>query len=306
MAVVAELEAAADSLGAAQDRVAGPLAQPLRLIPIVAQHRHAVVVVATTQGRDIARQASRTTVDADISSVSMNSRLRRPVGSVIDGSRPGEHRRAARNRGRRTRRPPGPTGLFRRLASRMQELTDEMRDVLPEARVAADAARVLPRHARPRRPSPLLHRVRISRRIPRARRFRRKAGPYSSSMPARYARSMPAGSPVSTTSLVPRAAEVATTTPRWYVDRARPHRWPQNITGSPDLATVAAGSRDVFEGIAGGSIDGFVYLDAYALSALLELTGPLRIDRRRPSHQCRQCRRIPVRRAVSTRQPTER
>ncbi|MDC1388974.1 DUF4012 domain-containing protein [Acidimicrobiales bacterium] len=275
VAVVAELEAAADSLGAAQDRVTGVLAQPLRLIPIVAQHRHAVVV-ATTQGRDIARQASRTTIEADISSVSMNSGsvdlsvLSSMEADLVNTAELLETGVAELDAAR-------SDWLISQISSRMQELTDEMRDILPEARVAADAARVLPGMLG--QDGPRRYFIGFGSPVES-----RELGGFVGSwalleFDAGQIRQIDAGRIAGLYDLA-RSQEPLSRDdyPRWYVDRARPHRWPQNITGSPDLATVAAGSRDVFEGIAGGSIDGFVYLDAYALSALLKLTGPLRID----------------------------
>ncbi|MCB0994111.1 MAG: DUF4012 domain-containing protein, partial [Acidimicrobiales bacterium] len=57
-----------------------------------------------------------------------------------------------------------------------------------------------------------------------------------------------------------------------------PNRFFQNITASPDFPTVAGAAAVFYETATGRPVDGVVSLDASALAALLELTGPVTID----------------------------
>ena len=274
-AVVDQLESAADALSAAEERVDSLPAQPLRLIPIAAQYRNAITV-ATRHGSAIARQASRTMVSADISSISMSA------GSVdLLALRAMEadltHTVNLLETGVRELNAAGSPWLISPVASRMRSLIDEMQSVLPEARVAADAARILP-------------------------------GMLGQDAPRRYfvafgspAESRELGGFIGSWSLLEfdqgRVSQVdagrirdlydlsrsngplvGLDYPNWYISRALPDRWPQNITRSPQLSTVAAGARHLFDGLGGGPIDGFIYMDGYVLAEMLKMTGTLQID----------------------------
>ena len=59
---------------------------------------------------------------------------------------------------------------------------------------------------------------------------------------------------------------------------ARPERFPQNWTAWPDVGLVTEVSADLFEQATGVAVDGVVYIDPYVIAALLEFTGPVRID----------------------------
>jgi len=58
--------------------------------------------------------------------------------------------------------------------------------------------------------------------------------------------------------------------------RQRPELYWENLTGSPDLPTVASAARVLWDQVAPGSpLDGVVYIDPHGLAALLRLTGPV-------------------------------
>ncbi len=273
--VVAELEGAARSLANADDQVSGALTQPLRLIPIAAQH-HRAITTAVSQGRALATQASRATINADISSISMSA------GGVDLGAlramQPDLEDTASLLEGAIVEIDDVRTGwLVPHIDTRLADLNDEMSDVVPEARVAADAARVVP-------------------------------GLLGADGPRRYfvafgspSESRELGGFVGSWALIEfddgdidlveagRVRDLYELTrsnpelplndyPAWYLGTAFPQQWPQNITSSPQLSTVANAARQLFDGLGGGSIDGFVYLDGYVLGDLLELSGPIRLD----------------------------
>ncbi len=65
--------------------------------------------------------------------------------------------------------------------------------------------------------------------------------------------------------------------PRRYTSQ-QPELYWQNLTGYPDLPTVAAAARVLWDQVAPGSpIDGVAYVDPNGLAALLRLTGPVEV-----------------------------
>jgi hypothetical protein len=66
------------------------------------------------------------------------------------------------------------------------------------------------------------------------------------------------------------------TYPVRYV-RAQVDEFWQNVTSSPDLPTVSRAVADLYQQATGEEIDGVLVVDPMALSALLELTGPVEV-----------------------------
>ncbi len=60
--------------------------------------------------------------------------------------------------------------------------------------------------------------------------------------------------------------------------RYYPAVFPQNSTASPDLPTVASVMAELFPQLGGDELDGALYVDPYALAALLEITGPVELE----------------------------
>jgi len=60
--------------------------------------------------------------------------------------------------------------------------------------------------------------------------------------------------------------------------RFRPAYWLQDTTLSPDLPTVATVWRELWPQLRGEELDGVIVIDPIGLAALLELTGPIRVD----------------------------
>lgn len=65
--------------------------------------------------------------------------------------------------------------------------------------------------------------------------------------------------------------------PARYV-RTQPEEFWQNVTSAPDLPTVARAVADLYGQATGETIDGVMVVDPVALSALLELTGPVEVE----------------------------
>jgi len=60
--------------------------------------------------------------------------------------------------------------------------------------------------------------------------------------------------------------------------RYQPERYWQNVSGVPDFPTAARAAADLFTQETGGRVDGVFATDPYGLAALLDLTGPIRLD----------------------------
>jgi hypothetical protein len=68
------------------------------------------------------------------------------------------------------------------------------------------------------------------------------------------------------------------TTPGRYRS-LRPQRYWQNVTGTPDFPTMAEAVRQMWPQTGPGEIDGVLYVDPRALAALMELTGPVTVEK---------------------------
>lgn len=273
--VSADFESAAELLESAESKAASPLAMPLRLVPVAAQHRDAVVV-ATRHGSALARQVSHMLVEADVSTIKMEageidlSILADMEPDLVDTV---EVMDLAITELDEVQSP----WLVPQLATRIGDLNDEMKSVYSEAKIAADAAGVVPAmlgHGGPRRYFVAFGSPAESREL----------GGFIGSWvllefdDGNVAR-VDGGRISSLYDLVQANQDLSQDEfPPWYVRRARPHIWPQNVTSSPDMSVVAQAARQIFDGLAGGPIDGFVYADGYALAAMLELLGPVSVD----------------------------
>ncbi|MEQ8717473.1 MAG: DUF4012 domain-containing protein [Acidimicrobiales bacterium] len=87
-------------------------------------------------------------------------------------------------------------------------------------------------------------------------------------------------------------ATVALDDPESYPIRYRqgePGRFWQNVPGTPDLPTVARAVANLYPQVPGGGpVDGVIYMDPFALGALVELSGPVPVERREQPLQPRE------------------
>ena len=58
----------------------------------------------------------------------------------------------------------------------------------------------------------------------------------------------------------------------------QPTKFIQNVSASPDFPTVANVAEQLYGQSGGDHVDGAIYVDPYALAALLELTGPISVE----------------------------
>jgi hypothetical protein len=60
--------------------------------------------------------------------------------------------------------------------------------------------------------------------------------------------------------------------------RYQAERYFQNLTASPDLPTDATVAAELYRQTTGGTIDGVIVVDPFALAAFLEITGPVEVE----------------------------
>lgn len=269
--VAQQLERAEEALTSAEASVDGFAARSLLALPIAAQH-HRMLDVATGQGASIAREAAAVVSEADVETIRLTSgqvdlaalqamgpRLRSTLDSLEQAS-------ASINSAQ-------SPWLLPFVDDRVDELLVEVDSLLPEARLAVNAVDVVPamlgndgpRHyfvmfgtpAESRELGGLLG----SWAIIRFDQGRLELVD-SARISALYDLAAANPSPEAVVS-------------NWFMEMARPNEFPQNLTSSPDIAVVADAASRVLAGAGGVLIDGYIYMDTWALIDLLQLTGPV-------------------------------
>lgn len=273
--VVASLDSASTSFAQASDTVSGLLTQPLRLLPIAAQHRQAIVAV-TAQGHAITEQASRMVNDADIASV-------RLVAGQVDLAALAAMEDDLQETSLRIMTAVDELSdarsswLLPPVISRIDEVIGELDEVVPETQLAAKAAAVVPDMLGATEPQ----RYFVAFGNPgESREFGGFVGSWALvEFDAGSVRQVDAGRIAELYELARQQPPLSDDEyPSWFVERSQPQQWPQNLTSAPSIEVVASAARHLFDGIEGASIDGLIYIDSIAIEAVLKLTGPIRIS----------------------------
>lgn len=257
----------------ASDDASGVFARSLQLIPVAAQH-HRAVDTAVNQGSVVVGQAAETVREADIQDLRLTSGsldLQRlalmapPLRSTL------ETLNVASTRIAQDRSP----WLVAPVRKRVDELLAEVERLRPELEIAATAAEVVPDMLGASQPKTY---------------FVIFATPAESRELGGFLGSWALVSFTNGTLELGRSGRVAQLyriaaaselepglVSEWYMDMARPQKFPQNLPSSADMSQVAAVSRQVLAGVADVPIDGFIYVDGFALIDLLEISGPVSI-----------------------------
>lgn len=272
--VVVELEQADQLLSAAADRVHSPLMQPIRLVPIAAQHYQALES-ATTQGALVASEAAATVRTADLQLVSLDA------GSVdlgvLTSMAPRLASTAAVMRGVPAELEAASSPwLLPVLRDRIDELAEEVTKLQPEADLAALSAEVVPGLLG----SESERRYVVLFGTPaESREFGGFIGSWALVRVADGRLEVERAERIRT--LYPLAASNVldeADLPTWYVEMAQPTVYPQNLTSTPDFGVVSRVAHQVLAGIADRPVDGYVYMDTWAVVQMLSLTGPIALE----------------------------
>ncbi|MEM7093769.1 MAG: DUF4012 domain-containing protein [Actinomycetota bacterium] len=271
--VARELERAEAALLAAESRAGGIAAQGLRLVPIAAQHQHAVEV-ATVHGARIAREAAAAVREADIENITLRAgevdlEALRAMAPRLDATA------EALTSGSIEISSSQSKWLLPAVSRRIDELLLEVDELLPEAELAAEAAAVVPDllGASDKRVYFVIFGTPAE-----AREFGGFLGSWALLEFDQGRISIGDSGRIHEITEVARSNEIPDgVVSDWFLQSARPQMWPQNLTSSPDFRTIAAASTALFDGAFDDELDGFVYLDAWTIAALLDLSGPVEI-----------------------------
>ena len=270
------LAGSADSLGAAHDVLGAWWTAPARLVPLVAQQAEAMAVLSD-QGRHIAEAGSVAASKADY------RQLRYQQGQVdIERLRQLQEPldRVARTLERADQRldEVDSPWLAGPVASALDRISSEVDRTAPQADLAAQGARVAPG---------LLggdgtRRYFVAFTTPAEERglggfmgnWAELTATDGQLTLSRSGRTRELNSP-------PGASDRVITSPADYVARyARfePGSFFQDVTVSPDLPSVADVVGQLYPKMGGEPVDGVLVVDPYGLAALLNFTGPIKVD----------------------------
>lgn len=279
LSAAGQLSDAADSFRTAHDRVDGWWVRPVGAVPFVSQQLQAIEVV-TEQGALVADAAGSVAEQADIQELRYEdgridvARLR----SLADPLQAAATTFESASQEVGAVRSPWLAGP---LAERVDQVNDELATVLPDVQLAALAAQEAPALLGadgPRRYLVLFTQPAESRGLGGF------VGNWAELTAVDGRVEMSRSGRTSELNDVPGREERTVTSPPVPEDyvarygRFRPGYYFQDVTLSPDLPSVAAAAAQLYPQMGGAPIDGVLTVDPYALAALLEFTGPVRLE----------------------------
>jgi hypothetical protein len=272
-AVAAELDTAATELQRANSRVSSPLTKPALLVPVVAQHVRAAST-ALGQGALVAQSAATAVRDANVEELSLRQG-ELDLEALAAMADPLSEAAAQLGQTVVLLQRDRSGWLLPPIADQLTELEAEATDVLPEARIAAEAAQVLPDMLGASGERRYLMFVGSPA---EAREFGGFVAGYG--LIAIDDGSLDLIESGSITDLFVRAQQGSLDDPDSYPTQFQevdPVTFPQNLTSSPNIELIARATKDVFPELAGAPLDGVIYLDPFTLAAMTEFTGPLEV-----------------------------
>lgn len=270
------LHDAEDAFANANQLLAAWWAVPSRSLPGLGSHMD-VLLTATESGRGLASSAARTAEEVDLDALSRSSGQ---IDLAVLKSFDDPLQQALDEVGRASEILGGTDGrvILPPVGARLQELQERLDQVLPEAELAVEAARV----------APLL----LGAEGPRTYfvAFVQPAegrsgggflGNWAELRAADGVITMSRSGRVTELRDIPGSKDRVLEGPPDYVSRYgrySPQYWVQDVTMSPDFPSVAEVISNIYPNAGGTEIDGVIQLDPDALAALLELTGPIEIE----------------------------
>lgn len=272
----AQLDQARDAFDGAQDTLASPLARPARLVPIVGQHVRAARAMAAA-GSDLMTTAADASTSARYSDLKTNGGQ---VNLPLLASMRGPVDRTADSLGRAETQldAAGSPWLLPPLADPLRDFQGQVRDAQPQARLAADAVRVVPDLLGASGP----RRYFVAFGTPAESRYLGGfIGSYGELTAVDGKLSLTRSGSIQEVSNLPGYENRTLTGMSAYLERYsrfQPARYLQNDSASPDFPQVAEALRQLYPQAGGQPVDGVIYVDPYGLAALLQLTGPVTVE----------------------------
>ena len=269
------LAVAADQFEEANHLLGGSWTWPARLVPVLAQHRDALVV-ASKSGHDLAGTGASAAATAPYqrlktskgqADVKLMTKMQKPVSEATVALEAAQHDMAAAR----------SSWLLAPLAAQLDEFAGQIDGTLPEAQLAQQALAVAPAMLGSEGDKTYL----VLFTNPAETRF---LGGFTGSYGILTAHKGKVDFSVSgrITDLVPedQLAKLDISGDRYAEYLQRYGRYEttkhlQNLTASPDMPTDADITRTIYQQATGTSVDGVVVVDPYGLAGLLQLTGPV-------------------------------
>jgi hypothetical protein len=271
-------DASSGSFESARSKVSGFWTLPARLVPVVGQHVRAVQVVAA-EGvalTNTARETARSIDPNDVRLIDggLDLDLIRDLEPVLFRAERALERAHSRVTDSQT------VWLLPPLDDRLQELIDELDDARPAAHTAALAASELPAMLG----ADGTVRWIVAMTTPaEARGLGGLLGNWALVEATNGQLSIALSGRNEDINQVLRAREVELRGPEQYVERwgrFAPNEFFQDVTLSPDLPMTAEVTANLFNEALDLSVDGVIFVDPYAIAAVLQLSGPIVTDER--------------------------
>jgi hypothetical protein len=273
---VAQLDRSRVSFDAAQATLASPLARPARLVPVVGQHVRAARAMAAA-GADLMTTASAASTsvrydDLKTTGGQVNLPLLTSMAAPVDLTE------ASLARADAQLGSAASSWLLPPLAGPLNDFRDQVRGAQPDARLAANAVRVMPDLLGASGP----RRYFVAFGTPaEARELGGFIGSYGELTAVDGKLSLTRSGSIQELSNLPGFENRSLTGMSAYLERYgryQPARFLQNDSASPDFPQVAEALRQLYPQAGGQPVDGVIYVDPYGLAALLKLTGPVTVE----------------------------
>jgi len=274
-AALAALVDAQDAFASASDALNSVPARPADLLPVASQHM-AALRIASDQGVNLARSASAAADRADVSSVAV-SQGNVDVGALSAMAPQLDLTAKTLVTARNAMLDAENPWLVPQVSSRLASLRGDLDEAAPEALLAAEAARSVPRLLGADDPQRYFV---IFASPAESRELGGFIGSYGLVEANNGTLSKVESGRVLELYGIVEQTNAALDHPDGYPDffqRLDPVLFPQNLPGMPDLDTVARAVTDLFPELSGAPIDGVIYIDPFAIEAMLKLTGPITI-----------------------------
>ncbi|HEX6238964.1 MAG TPA: DUF4012 domain-containing protein [Acidimicrobiales bacterium] len=267
---------AADAFGSVEQMLGGSWAEPAEMLPVLGHNARAIQAMSTTSG-DLSRQGRDAAADADLDDVTIEGgrldldrvrALERPLVEVSASLEVAATRLDAVD----------TPWLVAPVADRIAGIQAEVADARPDARLAADAVRVVPAifggGEETRWFVAFVTPVEARGRVGFMGNFAELTAVDGDVEMTRFGRTSElhsGGAPLAERTLTGPADYLA----RW--GRYSPTTTWQNITMSPDFPSVGRVMAELYPQSGGRPVEGVIAVDPTGLAALLEFTGPVTV-----------------------------
>jgi hypothetical protein len=265
-----ELSAAADSFSVAHDEANSWWAKPAQLLPVIGQ-QVASIERLSAAGAQVAGATAKATTDADVNSLTLRGG-RIDVAKLESTAKPLAEVRAALDDAKEAIHASRNPWLLWPLASRLDAVAEQVDSAAADADLASEAVAVAPSLLGGDGPR---HYFVIFGNPAEVRDLGGFMGGYGELVTDGGRLDLvQTGKPSEINATGPHALSDPSKLTERLLSLDLPHN-AQSVTASSDFPTVSEAVRQIWATTSTDRLDGVLYVDPYALSALLRLTGPV-------------------------------